>query len=97
MHSILHDWNDEICQRILTQVVKAMKHGYSKLLIEENVVPDVGADWEMTSLDLMMMTLGAAERTEKQWRELIESTGLRVIKIWGANRHSQSLIECQAT
>lgn len=96
MHSILHDWNDEVCQRILTQVVKAMKHGYSKLLIEENVVPGTGAHWEITSLDLMMMTLGAAERTEKEWRKLIESAGLRIIKIWEGDRQSQSLIECQA-
>lgn len=30
---------------------------YSKLLVNENVVPDLDADWQITGLDLILMTL----------------------------------------
>jgi len=32
-----------------------MQTGYSRLLVYENAVPDVGADSQATALDLMMM------------------------------------------
>ncbi|KAF5681383.1 O-methyltransferase B [Fusarium denticulatum] len=64
MHSVLHDWSDETCLKILSQVKAAMKPGYSKLLINENVIPNTGSQWEATALDIMMLTLLASrERT----------------------------------
>ncbi|KAL4804202.1 S-adenosyl-L-methionine-dependent methyltransferase [Aspergillus unguis] len=95
MHSVLHDWPDEQCFKILAKLVAAMKPGYSKLLVNENVIPDTGAYWETTSLDLIMMQIGAAERTERQWHTLLESAGLKIIKIWTAQRGVESLIECE--
>ncbi|KAL4802204.1 S-adenosyl-L-methionine-dependent methyltransferase [Aspergillus unguis] len=97
MHSVLHDWPDEQCSKILSNLVAAMKPGYSKLLVNENVIPDTGAYWETTSLDLIMMQIGAAERTERQWHALLESAGLKIIKIWTAQRGVESLIECELT
>ncbi|CAI7584217.1 unnamed protein product [Penicillium manginii] len=95
LHSILHDWNDAICQDILSKIVSAMAPGYSKILINENVVPDRGAHWQATSLDfIMMVDLAAKERTEKQWHSLIESVGLKVTKIWTRIDSAESLIEC---
>ncbi|RSL97253.1 hypothetical protein CEP52_011025 [Fusarium oligoseptatum] len=35
MHSVLHDWSDETCTKILKSAMGAMKPGYSKLLINE--------------------------------------------------------------
>ena len=94
MHSVLHDWPDADCQRILQCIVAAMKKGYSKLLINENVVLDVGASWQMTSLDWFMMSLAASrERTEAQWRGLLDSAGLKVVGIWTKEAHYESLIE----
>lgn len=73
-----------------------MTPGYSKLLINENVVPDIGAHCQATSLDLIMLAdLGAKERTEKQWREVIEPTGLIISKIWTPVNSAESLIECE--
>ncbi|KAL3462053.1 S-adenosyl-L-methionine-dependent methyltransferase [Aspergillus heterothallicus] len=95
MHSVLHDWPDELCAKILANLVAAMKPGYSKILVNENVIPDTGAYWEATSLDLIMMQLGSAERTERQWRSLLEAAGLKVINIWTARRGVESLIECE--
>ena len=71
-----------------------MKRGYSKLLINENVVPDVGASWQITSLDWFMMALAASrERTEAQWRELLQSVGLKIVGIWTKDAAAESLIE----
>ena len=71
-----------------------MKPGFSKILVNENVVPDQNAPWLMTGLDLLTMVLGAAsERTEKQWENLLNSVGLRIVKIWGHPEGTESLIE----
>ncbi|KAL4982245.1 S-adenosyl-L-methionine-dependent methyltransferase [Aspergillus falconensis] len=95
LHSILHSWPDHLCHMILANLVAAMKPGYSKLLVNENVIPDMGAYWETTSLDLIMMQLGSEERTERHWRSLLESAGLRIVSIWTAHRGVESLIECE--
>ena len=71
-----------------------MDPGYSKILINENIVLDVGASWKITSLDLTMMAMSAsAERTEAQWRRLISSAGLKVVGIWTIDPACESLIE----
>ncbi|PYH84606.1 o-methyltransferase [Aspergillus uvarum CBS 121591] len=97
MHSILHDWTDDNCRRILQNLVPAMRKSHSKLLINENVIPGTNAYWETTSLDIIMMAdFASTERTESQWRALVESVdGLRVVKIWTARRGVESLIECE--
>ena len=41
-----------------------------------------------------MMILGAArERAENQWRQLLISAGMRVVKIWTHEQGTESLIE----
>ncbi|KAK1148128.1 hypothetical protein N8T08_010767 [Aspergillus melleus] len=96
MHSVLHDWNDDNCRKILSNIVPAMARGYSKVLINENVIPSTNAYWEATSLDIIMMAnFASTERTEKHWRALVESAGLKVIKIWTVRRGVESLIECE--
>ena len=96
MHSVLHDWPDDNCYSILANVAAAMIPGYSRLLINENVVPDVSADWQVTGLDLMVMTLvSARERKEAEWRQLLKSSGLHVIRIWSHKNGGESLIECE--
>lgn len=97
MHSVLHDWPDDVCERILENVKDAMEPGYSRLLINENVIPDVQAHWEATGLDLMMLALFASrERTAAQWKHLLEDrAGLRIVKIWEVGNGVESLIECE--
>ncbi|KAL1873646.1 hypothetical protein Plec18167_006163 [Paecilomyces lecythidis] len=96
LHSVLHDWPDKDCKLILQRITAAMTPGHSKLLINENVVPDVGADWQITALDFMVMTLvKARERNQQDWRRLLESAGLRILKIWSHENGIESLIECE--
>ncbi|KAI1802496.1 putative O-methyltransferase [Daldinia bambusicola] len=96
MHFILHDWPDEKCVQILTQLAKAMKPRYSKLLINEYVIPTVDAYWEATALDMIMMTgFSSRERMRHEWENLVRSAGLRVCKIWTVSNGAESLIECE--
>lgn len=60
-----------------------MRPGYSKLLIHEMVVPEQGASTFHAMLDMTMMAFNAGmERTERQWRELLDKAGLEVVKVW---------------
>jgi hypothetical protein len=94
MHSVLHDWEDDRCRVILEQIKSVMKKGYSKILINENIVPDTKASWQITSLDwIMMAVLTTCERTEAHWRELLGSVGLKVVGIWTKEAAAGSLIE----
>ena len=73
-----------------------MQSGYSKLLINEFVVPDLGATMSVTSMDWVMMALFAVkERTEKEWRELLGQAGLKIVGIWTYDQASESLIEAE--
>ena len=54
----------------------------SVILINELVVPNTGAHRQAAQQDLaMMVTLGAMERTEKQWYALLERAGLKVARM----------------
>lgn len=83
MRTILHDWSDLKCTEILSNLVPAMKPGYSRLLISEIVLPDTGVELFPASLDmLMLITLSGKERTRTQWDNLLDSVGLKIVKIW---------------
>ncbi|KAI4912278.1 hypothetical protein J4E85_011011 [Alternaria conjuncta] len=40
LHSIIQDWNDDVNSQILKAIVPAMTKGYSKVLVNDFVVPD---------------------------------------------------------
>ena len=80
---IFHDWSDGPCRQILRNVKSAFKRDYSKLLLNEFILPDTGCSLLQAGLDIHMMAMHAGqERTESQWTELLGSEGFRVIKFW---------------
>lgn len=94
MSSVLHDWPDEACRDILRNVVAAMKPGYSRLLLNEAVVPSVGAPLPAAMLDIaMMMGPCGMERTHSQWHDLLSSVGLEISHIASAQVAPESIIE----
>ncbi|KAJ5578593.1 uncharacterized protein N7459_007557 [Penicillium hispanicum] len=96
MHGVLHDWSDEPASKILRALGSALKPGYSKLLIHDHVVPDQSAHPHATSYDLNMMVLVAGqERTETEWRTLLESTGYRIVQVWRSPLAAQAIIEAE--
>ena len=96
MHSCLHDWPDPKAHEILTNLKPGLTRGYSKLLINENVIPDEGAHWLSTALDMIMMTnFSSSERTAQHWQELLEGAGFKIVKIWTYEPGVESLIEAE--
>ncbi|KAH7402918.1 O-methyltransferase [Pyrenochaeta sp. MPI-SDFR-AT-0127] len=96
LHSIVQDWNDEVNTQILKSIVPAMKKGYSKVLINDFVVPNEGAHWAQTCLDWeLMVSLGARHRTEVEHQTLYEGAGLKITGIWRHPQSMDSLIELE--
>ena len=96
MHSCLHDWPDSEAHDILTNLKPGLTKGYSKLLINEHVMPDQGAHWLSTALDIVMMVkFSARDRTEYNWRALLDSAGFKIVKIWTCEPGTESLIEAE--
>jgi hypothetical protein len=90
---ILHDWSDKECKRILTNVAKGFKKGYSTLLLTELVLPDMGCDkWEALR-DLNMMALAGMERSRAQWEDLLADSGFTIKEIYRAESGSLAVIE----
>ena len=96
MHGVLHDWSDEPARKILEMQKEALKPGYSTLLVHEHVVSDAMVHPHATAYDLtMMVKVAGEERTEARWRDLLESSGYNVVKIWRSPLAAQSIIEAE--
>lgn len=104
---ILHDHNTPAALSILARVRAAMRPGYSRLLVNEQVLPDDNLDARpyAAHMDLTMLAnFGALERKAKQWRELFSEAGMEVLGIWRPEEeqgedvrlgHYGGIIECQ--
>ena len=90
---ICHDWSDKHCRTFLSNTVQAMDKN-SRLLINEFVLPDKEAALLPSLLDIMMMSMvSGLERTESQWRCLLESIGLEIVKVWTVPQGAEAVIE----
>ena len=74
--------------------MSAMKKGYSRLLINENVLRDSESPLSAATSDVLMMAFfGGIERTETQWHQLLDSVGLKIVGIWVMEEGAESIIE----
>lgn len=80
------------------QLRKAMKPGYSRLIVNEWVLPETGATRFMASQDLNMLSVNAGmERTAGLHREYLEAAGLRIVNIYNPDDQiSEAVIEAEA-
>lgn len=82
MRNIIHDYPDERAVAILKNTIAALGPD-SVILIDDMVVPNSGAHWQATQIDMIMMTsLAAKERTRDQWDTLVAKAGLKINKIY---------------
>jgi len=78
---IIHDWSEAQCLAILGNCRRAMKPD-SRLLIIEMVLPTGNAPHPGKMLDMIMLTApGGQERTEPEYRQLLEKAGFRLTRV----------------
>ncbi|KAK3706935.1 hypothetical protein LTR37_012434 [Vermiconidia calcicola] len=78
LRNVIHNWNDEPSKVILGSVAKAVAPD-SVVIVDDVVMPQVGASWKQSSMDLAMMTmLAAVERTENHFAQLLQESGLKL-------------------
>jgi hypothetical protein len=76
---MLHNCSDTKCREVLQHIVDGTEPGHSKLLIFENILPDVRTPLFPALLDIQMLAMSSGmERTEMQWRELLGSLVLEI-------------------
>jgi O-methyltransferase domain/Dimerisation domain len=81
LSTILHDWNDERAAAIL-RTIRAAASAETRLLVIDSVVPAGNAPDGAKWLDLLMLALlGGRERSEQQWRALLEAGGFEPIQM----------------
>ncbi|CAG5150298.1 uncharacterized protein ALTATR162_LOCUS2618 [Alternaria atra] len=81
LRHIMHDWTDEDCVRILSNIIPAMG-SESRILIDEVVLPETKVPWQVAMMDLAMMAaLGGIERSREDWMKLLESAGLKMVDV----------------
>lgn len=79
---IIHDWTDEESQAILSNCAKAAGENGVVLVVEQIVPQSVGpSDLAVIRADMTMLTVGGKERTEAQYQELFERSGLKITGI----------------
>ncbi|OIW08349.1 hypothetical protein TanjilG_03025 [Lupinus angustifolius] len=82
---VLHDWNDDLCLKILKNCKEAISDK-GKVIIIDIKIDEENDDRELTELklnfDLVMLTLmNGKERVKKEWEKLIYETGFSNYKI----------------
>ena len=78
---IIHDWNDELSIKILKNCRNQLGLN-GKLLLIDCVVPDTNEPHFSKFIDLNMLVMtGGKERTEKEFRDLFEPSGFRLLRV----------------
>lgn len=73
----------------------AMKVGYSKILLNEAIMPGKNCGSWFGAADINVMAiLGGMQRTQNQWVDLLQSVDLEVVKIWNSpHQGDEAIIE----
>lgn len=81
MKYIIHDWNDEQCERILANCRRAMAPGGRVLVVEHVIRPGNAPDWgKMLDINMLVLT-GGRERTKEEFASLFKRAGLRLLRV----------------
>lgn len=78
---VLHDWDDDQAAAILANCRRAMRTD-ARLLVIERIVPPGDEPHESKFMDLnMLVVVGGRERSEAEYRALLERAGLRLDRV----------------
>ena len=79
---IIHDWNDELSATILRNVRRVVASRGRVLLIESVIVPGNAPDFgKLLDLEMIAITEGGLERTEREFAALLEATGFELTRV----------------
>ena len=80
MKMILHDWNDDECIKILSNIHKAAPDK-TRMFIVEHIVPDPGIPHFSKLFDIhMMCATTGRERTIEEYKSICSRSGWRYIQ-----------------
>jgi hypothetical protein len=98
MQHIIHDWADEPAVKILGNCRRALEdRAGGRLLIVDSVVPENSEPHLSKWLDLEMLLMpGGRERTEPEWRELLNKAGFEITRILPM-KAAESIIEAKVS
>ncbi|WP_370942364.1 methyltransferase [Amycolatopsis sp. cg5] len=78
---VLHNWDDRSATHILDNVSRATTPG-ARLVVIEMVLPEDNTSFYATSIDMVMLAmLSGRERTESEWRALLDRSGFTLDRI----------------
>jgi hypothetical protein len=83
LKQILHDWDDEACIDIL-RTIRAAASPQTRVLIVDRMLADVAtaADTQTLLVDVLMMVVtGGRERTEAEFRSLLDAAGFELSRV----------------
>lgn len=94
LSNILHDWDDDKCEIILKNCYNAMDLN-KRVIIIESIIPDRNEFSIAKLLDIEVLVMGGGkERTEKEYRRLLNKSGFKLSKIFDIEE-SISILDCK--
>ncbi|KAI9709578.1 MAG: hypothetical protein M1820_003338 [Bogoriella megaspora] len=93
--NIFHNWADSMCLDILEKLAPALTPGYSKLIISNIIIKDENAPLRQAGIDIGMFIFSGLQRTETQWKDLLDKRGFKVIKFWHPPGDADGMIEAE--
>lgn len=71
-----------------------MTKGYSKLLINDMILPDTDCSFLQASYDITMMAIHTGmERSRSQWTALLDEAGFEVVRFWVPPGNAEEIVE----
>jgi len=79
---IIHDWSDAQCVTILSNIARAMAAN-GRLFVIEAVMPESleAHPAKFMDVNMLAMTEGGCERTEKEYASLFRKAGLELVRV----------------
>jgi hypothetical protein len=87
LKGIIHDWNDEAALKILKNCRRAIRPDGTLLLVEAVLTPSTDPSRALMDMLMMVLTSGR-ERTESEFRSLLQEAGFSMVQVIRAARVS---------
>ena len=95
---VIHDYSDADSVKILSNLRAAMAPD-SRVLIQEQIMPSIITNPELEAnvavLDVATMVMGGKERTEEGFRDILDKSGLELVKVWKAEMAPAGIVEAK--